>query len=220
MDSEKNRNELLDKMKKNAGSFDRFVPPQTKPGLLNFRPDLEDAWTIQEHLVHVMESELALFLRVRQAIADPGSDSRTGIPLESWMEKFDHTKQSVEDSVEAFKRLHFIGYSLLKGIADRDWTAYYVQRLRNYGSLFIGEETTVAYGDKCIGTNHILPTGRAARYTGGLWVGRFLKTVTYQRMTPAASRLIGEVTARQCGVEMMLAHAITAQVRVERYGDA
>ena len=61
---------------------------------------------------------------------------------------------------------------------------YYFRRLRNYGSLFIGEETTVAYGDKCIGTNHILPTSRSARYTGGLWVGKFLKTVTYQKMTP------------------------------------
>jgi len=68
---------------------------------------------------------------------------------------------------------------------------YYLQNLRNYGSLFLGAETTVAYGDKCIGTNHILPTSRAARYTGGLWVGKFLKTVTYQKMTPAASKLIG-----------------------------
>ena len=99
-------------------------------------------------------------------------------------------------------------------VADPD--DYFV-RLRNYGSLFIGEETTVAYGDKTIGTNHILPTGRAARYTGGLWVGKFLKTVTYQKMTPAASKLIGEVTDRQCQVERMLAHAITAQVRVDRY---
>ena len=97
---------------------------------------------------------------------------------------------------------------------------YYLQGLRNYGSLFIGEETTVAYGDKCIGTNHILPTSRAARYSGGLWVGKFLKTVTYQRMTPAASRLIGEVTERQCKVENMVAHAITARVRIERYADA
>jgi sulfopropanediol 3-dehydrogenase len=96
---------------------------------------------------------------------------------------------------------------------------YYLARLRNYGSLFLGEETTVAYGDKCIGTNHILPTGRAARYTGGLWVGKFLKTVTYQRMTPAASREIGAVTERQCQVERMLAHGITAHLRVERYRD-
>jgi sulfopropanediol 3-dehydrogenase len=94
---------------------------------------------------------------------------------------------------------------------------YYTQRLTNYGSLFIGEETTVAYGDKCIGTNHILPTSRAARYTGGLWVGKFLKTCTYQRMTPEASIEIGEVTERQCRIENMLAHGITARVRVDRY---
>jgi sulfopropanediol 3-dehydrogenase len=97
---------------------------------------------------------------------------------------------------------------------------YFFQHLKNYGSLFIGEETTVAYGDKSIGTNHILPTSRAARYTGGVWVGKFLKTCTYQRMTPEASREVGEVTARQCNVERMLAHAMTAQVRVERYSEA
>jgi sulfopropanediol 3-dehydrogenase len=95
----------------------------------------------------------------------------------------------------------------------------FFNRLSNYGSLFIGEETTVAYGDKSIGTNHILPTSRAARYTGGVWVGKFLKTVTYQKMTPAASREVGEVTERQCNVERMLAHAITARTRIERYAD-
>ncbi len=94
---------------------------------------------------------------------------------------------------------------------------FYSARLRNYGSLFVGEETTVAYGDKSIGTNHILPTSRSARYTGGVWVGKFLKTVTYQQMTPAASREVGAVTARQCRVEKMIAHAITAEVRVARY---
>ncbi len=98
-------------------------------------------------------------------------------------------------------------------------TAFFFQRLTNYGSLFIGEETTVAYGDKCIGTNHILPTSRAARYTGGVWVGKFLKTCTYQRMTPAASREIAEVTERQCKLENMLAHGITARVRMERYAE-
>jgi sulfopropanediol 3-dehydrogenase len=77
----------------------------------------------------------------------------------------------------------------------------------------------VAYGDKSIGTNHILPTSRSARYTGGVWVGKFLKTVTYQRMTPAASVEVGAVTARQCDVERMQAHAITARIRVERYGN-
>jgi sulfopropanediol 3-dehydrogenase len=96
-------------------------------------------------------------------------------------------------------------------------TDYYVDRLKNYGSLFIGEETTVAYGDKSIGTNHILPTSRSARYTGGVWVGKFLKTVTFQKMTPEASIVVGEVTARQCEVERMLAHGITATVRTKRY---
>jgi sulfopropanediol 3-dehydrogenase len=93
----------------------------------------------------------------------------------------------------------------------------YAGRLTNYGSLFIGEETTVAYGDKTIGTNHILPTSRAARYTGGVWVGKFLKTCTYQKMSEQASVHTGQVTERQCILEGMLAHAATARMRVERY---
>jgi len=88
-------------------------------------------------------------------------------------------------------------------------TEYFADRLTNYGSLFLGEETTVAYGDKSIGTNHILPTSRAARYTGGVWVGKFLKTCTYQRMTP--------ITSRQCQLENMLAHGLTADIRQRRY---
>lgn len=94
---------------------------------------------------------------------------------------------------------------------------YYFDRLRNYGSLFIGEETTVAYGDKSSGPNHILPTGRAARYTGGLSIFKFLKTCTYQYMTPEASRSIAEVTERVCKLEGMLSHALTAHTRLERY---
>ena len=97
--------------------------------------------------------------------------------------------------------------------------SYFIDRLTNYGSLFIGEETTVAYGDKAIGTNHILPTSRAARYTGGLWVGKFLKTVTYQRMTRKASIETGKVTDRQCTIERMLAHGLTAQMRIKKYSD-
>ena len=94
---------------------------------------------------------------------------------------------------------------------------YYLARLRNYGSLFVGEESTVAYGDKGVGTNHTLPTGRAARYTGGLWVGKFLKTVTYQRLTRQASERIAPIIGRMCHAEGMLAHEITADVRVQRY---
>lgn len=94
---------------------------------------------------------------------------------------------------------------------------YYLDRLKNYGSLFVGEESTVAYGDKGVGTNHTLPTGRAARYTGGLWAGKFLKVVTYQRLTEAASERIAPVVGRMCAAEGMKAHEITATVRVERY---
>ena len=90
-------------------------------------------------------------------------------------------------------------------------------QLTNYGSLFIGEETTVAYGDKSIGTNHILPTSRSARYTGGVWVGKFLKTCTYQKMTAAASVEVARVTERQCNLERMIAHGLTARVRINRY---
>ncbi len=96
---------------------------------------------------------------------------------------------------------------------------YYLDNLKNYGSLFVGEETTVAYGDKGVGTNHTLPTGRAARYTGGLWVGKFLKTVTYQRMTPQASFNFAPIASRQCEAEHLLAHQITADVRRERYAN-
>ena len=94
---------------------------------------------------------------------------------------------------------------------------YYLDRLKNYGSLFVGEESTVAYGDKGVGTNHTLPTGRAARYTGGLWVGKFLKTVTYQRLTPEASESIAPIMGRMCASEGLLAHELTATVRQQRY---
>ncbi len=94
---------------------------------------------------------------------------------------------------------------------------WYLERMTNYGALFLGEATTVAYGDKTIGTNHILPTGGAARYTGGLWVGKFLKTVTFQECDDAASAMIGEICARQCRIENFEGHARSCDVRVEKY---
>jgi sulfopropanediol 3-dehydrogenase len=95
---------------------------------------------------------------------------------------------------------------------------WFLERLTNYGALFLGEGTTVAYGDKTIGTNHVLPTAGAARYTGGLWVGKFLKTVTHQEVRdPAASARIGEICARQCRVEGFEAHARSCDVRVEKF---
>ena len=102
-------------------------------------------------------------------------------------------------------------------VQTADWR-YYLDQLKNYGSLFLGEETTVAYGDKSIGTNHVLPTMRAARYTGGLYVGKFLKVVTYQYATKEASAKLGAVCERACNYENMLAHGISCQVRVDKYG--
>jgi sulfopropanediol 3-dehydrogenase len=97
---------------------------------------------------------------------------------------------------------------------DLDW---WLARLRNYGSLFAGEETTVAFGDKCSGTNHILPTKGAARYTGGLSVGKFIKTVTWQRMTEEANRDVAAVTARISRLEGMEGHARTGDDRLRKY---
>lgn len=94
---------------------------------------------------------------------------------------------------------------------------YFLDHMTNYGSLFLGPETNVAYGDKVIGTNHTLPTKKAARYTGGLWVGKFLKTVTYQECTPEASAMIGEYCSRLCEIEGFWAHKEQADLRVRRY---
>jgi sulfopropanediol 3-dehydrogenase len=96
---------------------------------------------------------------------------------------------------------------------------YFLKHMTNYGALFLGPRTNVAYGDKVIGTNHTLPTKKAARYTGGLWVGKFLKTCTYQRvMTDAASALVGEYCSRLCALEGFAGHGEQANIRVRRYG--
>ena len=96
---------------------------------------------------------------------------------------------------------------------------YFLSRVTNYGALFLGARTNVAYGDKVIGTNHTLPTMKAARYTGGLWVGKFIKTCTYQRvLTDEASSRIGEYCSRLCAIENFAAHKEQADLRVRRYG--
>ena len=95
---------------------------------------------------------------------------------------------------------------------------WFLERMTNYGALFLGKETNVAYGDKVIGTNHTLPTKRAARYTGGLWVGKFLKTVTYQQVSPEATAMIGEYCSRLCAIENFAGHQEQADLRVRRYG--
>jgi sulfopropanediol 3-dehydrogenase len=95
---------------------------------------------------------------------------------------------------------------------------YFLKNMTNYGALFIGPETNVSYGDKVIGTNHTLPTRKAARYTGGLWVGKFIKTCTYQRVKPEATAMIGEYCSRLCAVEGFAGHKEQADLRVRRYG--
>jgi sulfopropanediol 3-dehydrogenase len=95
---------------------------------------------------------------------------------------------------------------------------YFLENMTNYGALFLGPRTNVAYGDKVIGTNHTLPTMKAARYTGGLWVGKFIKTVTYQKvLTDEASVLVGEYCSRLCAIENFMGHKAQADLRVERY---
>lgn len=96
---------------------------------------------------------------------------------------------------------------------------YFLENMTNYGSLFLGPRTNVAYGDKVIGTNHTLPTRKAARYTGGLWVGKFLKTCTYQKiLTDEASVVVGEYCSRLCALEGFAGHKEQADIRVRRYG--
>jgi len=95
---------------------------------------------------------------------------------------------------------------------------YFLENMTNYGALFLGEETNVSYGDKVIGTNHTLPTKKAARYTGGLWVGKFIKTCTYQRVTKEASVHVGEYCSRLCALEGFAGHKEQADIRLRRYG--
>jgi sulfopropanediol 3-dehydrogenase len=92
----------------------------------------------------------------------------------------------------------------------------YLNGLHNYGSLFLGDEATVVYGDKAVGTNHVLPTMGAARYTGGLWVGKFLKTCTYQRLTAEGTQIIAPAAAAISEAEQFAGHAITARMRLRR----
>jgi sulfopropanediol 3-dehydrogenase len=95
---------------------------------------------------------------------------------------------------------------------------YFLDKMTNYGGLFLGQRTNVAFGDKVIGTNHTLPTKESARYTGGLWVGKFLKTCTYQEIkTDEASVMIGEYCSRLCAIENFSAHKAQADLRVRRY---
>ncbi len=119
-----------------------------------------------------------------------------------------------DEMVEEANRLAFEHVQVMTRDPD-----YFLKNLTNYGALFLGPRTNVSYGDKVIGTNHTLPTKGAARYTGGLWVGKFMKTCTYQRvLTDEASTMVGEYCSRLCAIEGFAGHAEQANVRVRRYG--
>jgi len=122
----------------------------------------------------------------------------------------------VADLAEAVQEADRLAYEHVEIMTRKP--RYFLEHMRNYGSLFLGPETNVAYGDKVIGTNHTLPTRRAARYTGGLWVGKFMKTVTYQQCTEEASLQIGEYCSRLCAIERFWAHKEQADIRLRRYG--
>ncbi|MCA1185115.1 MULTISPECIES: histidinol dehydrogenase [unclassified Saccharopolyspora] len=132
----------------------------------------------------------------------------------------DHGEVVVVDSIdEAFALADTYAAEHVEVLTERPRLA--LERMRDYGALFLGEGTCVSYGDKVIGTNHVLPTKGAARYTGGLWVGKYLKTVTYQEVTdPAASARLGEVCGRAARVELFEGHARSGDVRAAKFGDA
>lgn len=123
----------------------------------------------------------------------------------------------VADEREALIEADKLAYEHVE-VLTRD-PDFFLNNMTNYGALFLGPETNVAYGDKVIGTNHTLPTNKAAKYTGGLWVGKFLKNCTYQRCTPEASVIIGEYGMRLCELEGFMGHKEQAALRVRRYGE-
>jgi sulfopropanediol 3-dehydrogenase len=122
----------------------------------------------------------------------------------------------VDDVDEAIAEADKLAYEHVEVLTENPH--YFLEKMTNYGALFLGPETNVAYGDKVIGTNHTLPTKGAARYTGGLWVGKFIKTCTYQECTPEASAYIGEYAERLCEIERFMAHREQALLRIRRYG--
>jgi sulfopropanediol 3-dehydrogenase len=120
------------------------------------------------------------------------------------------------DRAEAIEIANAYAYEHVEVHAAEDELDYYLEGLTNYGSLFLGEQATVAFGDKAVGTNHVLPTAGAARYTGGLWVGKFLKTLTYQWLTEEGMRQIAPAAVAISEAELFPGHALTARMRLER----
>ncbi len=160
--------------------------------------------TTSEQLAHQVESEIERQLQLLPTAAVAGA---------AWQQY--GSIILVKELAEAAEQANLLAYEHVQVLTAN--TDFFLQHLTNYGALFLGPETNVAYGDKVIGTNHILPTQKAARYTGGLWVGKFLKNCTYQRCTPEASVMIGRYAERLCEIEGFMAHREQAALRVRRY---
>jgi sulfopropanediol 3-dehydrogenase len=162
---------------------------------------------------------IAVGERTAQAVADAVTELLPTWPTaevagQAWR---DHGWIAVAaDDEEAVQISDAAAYEHLEVQVEASKLDWYLERLHNYGSLFVGDQATVAYGDKAVGTNHVLPTSRAARYTGGLWVGKFLKTCTYQRLTEEGTRRVAPAVAAISHAEHFEGHALTAEVRLER----
>ena len=122
METPESKKEILEKILGNGGIFDRVV--DFSPELLDFRPDVEDAWTIRENIAHAVDSEMSLFLRIRQAVANPGSDAPQPYSLEDWKDRFDHTVQSMTDAIQIYKMVHALAYNVLSNMEDQDWDTF------------------------------------------------------------------------------------------------
>jgi sulfopropanediol 3-dehydrogenase len=157
----------------------------------------------------------ALGVEVLAAIAELAPAWPTGeVAGHAW---HDHGTVVVVDShEEAIAQADRIAPEHLEVQVAEHQLGRYLDGLANYGSLFLGREATVAFGDKAVGTNHVLPTQGGARYTGGLWVGKFLKTCTYQRLTPEGTRRVAPAVAAISHAEQFSGHALTAELRLER----
>ena len=119
--------ELVEKIRDNGDIFSRVAG--FSPELIDFRPQLEDAWTIRENLAHLLDSEMSLFMRIRQAVSNPGSDLAQAYSLEDWKDRFDHTKQSMAETVELYKKVHALACEVLAGLEDRDWSTFFINHI-------------------------------------------------------------------------------------------
>ena len=124
MEVPENKKEILEKIRDSGDVFDRIAG--FSPELFDYRPPIEDAWTIRENLAHLLDSEMSLFLRIRQAVSNPGSETSQTHTLEEWKDSFDHTGQSMADTIEIYKKIHALAYKVLADLEEKDWDAFYV----------------------------------------------------------------------------------------------